>query len=157
MLSWSSHETISFEEGDAIFELRFAAKSEVNTKDVIEINDAYLQSELYGFFDDQLIITSFTIESEEGTEVSDELTLFQNTPNPFQTSTDIKFSIPKESYVQLDIYDLSGKSVFHHEQQYDAGINKVRISSDILTEGGLYIYQIADGNQIVQKKMIYIK
>ena len=157
LLSWSSHETISFEEGDAIFELRFAAKSEVNTKDVIEINDAYLQSELYGFSDDQLIITSFTIESEEGNEVSDELTLFQNTPNPFQTSTDIKFSIPKESYVQLDIYDLSGKSVFHHEQQYDAGINKVRISSDILTEGGLYIYQIADGNQIVQKKMIYIK
>ena len=157
VMSWNGNYTIPVTEGEAIFEVRFAAKTAINTADVIQMSDAFITSEMYHKSDDEIEIIAFTIETEEGSALSNELTLFQNTPNPFQTSTDIRFSIPNASYVQLDIYDLSGQSVFHHEEQYDAGMNKVRISSDILTEGGLYIYQVADGNQIVQKKMIYIK
>ena len=157
VMSWNGNYTIPVTEGEAIFEVRFAAKTAINAADVIQMSDAFITSEMYHKSDDEIEIIAFTIETEEGSALSNELTLFQNTPNPFQTSTDIRFSIPNASYVQLDIYDLSGQSVFHHEEQYDAGMNKVRISSDILTEGGLYIYQVADGNQIVQKKMIYIK
>lgn len=43
-----------------------------------------------------------------------ELTLFQNHPNPFRTSTTIRFSVPKfqsAKTVQLNIYDLRGKLI----------------------------------------------
>ncbi len=157
VMSWSETGGPKIEAGETLFELRFASKAPIHTTDVVEMNMTFIQSEMYRFDDNQLETIAFTIETAEASNIGNGLTLFQNTPNPFQSSTDIRFSIPDDSYVQLDIFDLSGKTVYHHEQKYNAGINKVRISSDILAEGGLYIYQVADGNQIVQKKMIYIK
>jgi hypothetical protein len=37
--------------------------------------------------------------------------LSQNYPNPFNPSTNIKFDIPKSSFVQLTIYDALGKEI----------------------------------------------
>ncbi|MBV6478424.1 MAG: hypothetical protein HGGPFJEG_01179 [Ignavibacteria bacterium] len=45
------------------------------------------------------------------TQIPEQFSLSQNFPNPFNPITNIKFDIPKKSFVKLVIYDLLGKEV----------------------------------------------
>ena len=47
----------------------------------------------------------------EKTDIPLEYSLQQNYPNPFNPSTTIKYTLPKESNVQLAIYDITGSEV----------------------------------------------
>ncbi|HEY5123883.1 MAG TPA: T9SS type A sorting domain-containing protein [Ignavibacteria bacterium] len=88
--------------------------------------------------------------------------LKQNYPNPFNPSTTIEFSIPKDSYVNLKIFDITGRTVFwviydfflkvgNHKYKIDA-FNTLGLSS------GIYFYSLyADGVRIDTKKMLMIK
>ena len=40
-----------------------------------------------------------------------EFILHQNYPNPFNPSTVISFSLNKEEFVSIDIYDMTGKHI----------------------------------------------
>jgi hypothetical protein len=53
-----------------------------------------------------LLAIPFIARSDEGT-----LKLEQNHPNPFNSSTIIKFSIPSPGNVQLRVYNMLGKEV----------------------------------------------
>ena len=39
--------------------------------------------------------------------------LHQNYPNPFNPSTNISFDIPKSSFVELKVFDITGKTRFY--------------------------------------------
>ena len=94
--------------------------------------------------------------------------LKQNYPNPFNPSTTIEFSLSKDAYVKLKIFDITGKTVFwvindfllyagNHKYTIDA-FNTLGLSS------GVYFYRLEarDRNNIDKvfmetKKMLYIK
>jgi len=42
-------------------------------------------------------------------------------PNPFNASTTISFDLPFHSPVELEIYDLQGRLIWHHSAGYEAG------------------------------------
>ncbi|CAF3790893.1 unnamed protein product [Rotaria sp. Silwood1] len=48
---------------------------------------------------------------QNGNTIVSEYKLNQNYPNPFNPSTNISFSIPKSSFVNLSVYDILGKKV----------------------------------------------
>jgi subtilisin-like proprotein convertase family protein len=48
---------------------------------------------------------------ETETEIVKEFKLFQNYPNPFNPVTNIRFDIPKSSFVSIKVYDITGKDV----------------------------------------------
>ncbi|MFC2083669.1 T9SS type A sorting domain-containing protein [Bacteroidota bacterium] len=83
--------------------------------------------------------------------------LYQNYPNPFNPSTIIEYSIPKNCFVQLDVYNLLGErvtSLVKAEQNpstYTVKFNSTTIPS------GLYIYRLKAGNFVNEKKMMYLK
>lgn len=83
--------------------------------------------------------------------------LKQNFPNPFNPSTTIQFSLPKEVHVVLKVYDLVGREVTtlvdeikprgDHSVIFDAG----KLAS------GLYVYQIQAGEFRSARKMLFTK
>ncbi|MDZ4711192.1 MAG: T9SS type A sorting domain-containing protein [bacterium] len=82
----------------------------------------------------------------------------QNYPNPFNPSTKINFSIPQDSKVTLNIYDISGKLImtlinneFKSANYYTVSLNGSNLSS------GTYFYTINAGDFNQTKKMILIK
>ncbi|MCW8849315.1 MAG: T9SS type A sorting domain-containing protein, partial [Melioribacteraceae bacterium] len=83
--------------------------------------------------------------------------LEQNYPNPFNPETTIKFSIPKDGFVSLKIYDILGRevSVLLKENllkgSYEYNFNAVNYSS------GMYIYVLSSGQNVTSKKMLLIK
>lgn len=91
------------------------------------------------------------------TEIPKEFNLFQNYPNPFNPETQIRFDIPRSSYVVLKIYDGIGKeiAVLVNEDlkagKYSAGWNANNIPS------GVYFYTIHAGNFNRTKKFVLLK
>ncbi len=74
--------------------------------------------------------------------------LFQNYPNPFNPSTTIKFSLPEDSRIAINIYNILGEKITELlNADYKAGYYKILLnSSDFSLASGIYFYTIESKN-----------
>jgi len=88
----------------------------------------------------------------------DNFRLFDNYPNPFNSSTRIPFSLNKPAYISINVYDITGRKLKTvTEGRYNTGTHSVNFSSDYLASG-IYFYRMsADGKIISVKRMALIK
>jgi len=83
--------------------------------------------------------------------------LEQNYPNPFNPSTTIKFSVPKESNVNLSIYNVLGELVSTLvDEQMKEGYYEYEFNASKLASG-IYIYRISADDFLETKKMVLLK
>lgn len=83
--------------------------------------------------------------------------LYQNIPNPFYGETNIFFNVPKESFVKLVLYDLSGKAVKTYEINAKKGLNSVLVKTDEINSNGVLYYRLEADEYSSTKKMIILK
>jgi hypothetical protein len=83
--------------------------------------------------------------------------LKQNYPNPFNPTTNIEYSIPEQSYVELKVYDILGNEVatLVNEEQ-SAGTYRADFNGEGLSSG-LYIAQLTAFNYSQTIKMSLLK
>jgi uncharacterized protein (DUF1501 family) len=84
----------------------------------------------------------------------------QNYPNPFNPSTEITYSIFKDSNVSIRIYDAAGKEVQTLVNEFkSAGTYKVTfdVTSNRNLASGVYFYRLNAGDFTDVKKMILVK
>jgi len=83
--------------------------------------------------------------------------LYQNYPNPFNPTTTIRYELPQEGVVTIDIYNILGQKVktilneFKKADRYEATFNAIGLAS------GVYIYRMKVNDFITSKKMVLIK
>lgn len=83
--------------------------------------------------------------------------LSQNYPNPFNPTTEINFTIPKSGFVELKVYDLTGRLIktlvsdTKNAGSYNVEFNAEGISS------GVYFYKLSTDNFSDVKRMIILK
>jgi hypothetical protein len=83
--------------------------------------------------------------------------LSQNYPNPFNPSTTIRFSLPKETQLEINIYNTLGELVDTiAEGTYEAGYHKVTFNNSSLSSGA-YIYRIESIQYVQTRKMLLLK
>ncbi len=98
-----------------------------------------------------------SITPDKPKEIPTSFSLFQNYPNPFNPSTNIKFVIPKSSFVNLKVYDILGREIVTLvNEEKTAGNYKVTFDAKNLASG-IYFYRLKAGNYISVKKMILLK
>jgi hypothetical protein len=101
-------------------------------------------------------------EKDRGT-VPQVFSLEQNYPNPFNPSTTIRFSLPVETPVRLEIYNLLGQRVrvLIADEVYRPGTYSVvwnGLSDNLLpVSSGSFIYRIIAGGFVSSKQMLYLK
>jgi hypothetical protein len=84
-------------------------------------------------------------------------TLNQNYPNPFNPTTNIEYSIPEESFVELKVFDVLGNEVATLvSEEQSAGVYRADFSGNGLASG-LYIARIKAGNYTNSIKMTLMK
>ena len=86
----------------------------------------------------------------------------QNSPNPFNPSTSIKFFIPDNSNMSLKIYDMLGREVRTLiNGRTPAGYHIVywngRDRYGSQAASGIYLYRLTAGDFMETKKMILLK
>jgi hypothetical protein len=81
----------------------------------------------------------------------------QNYPNPFNPSTTINFKIKDARFVNLKIYDISGKEVATLiNENMKAGEYKIDFKANNIPSG-TYFYTLKAGDFSETKKMTLIK
>jgi len=94
-------------------------------------------------------------------EIPKSYSLSYNYPNPFNPSTVIEYSLPKSSYVQLEIYDIVGNRVGELvNKSQNAGNYQITFDASNLSSG-VYFYRISansgTSNFSSVKKMILLR
>jgi len=93
----------------------------------------------------------------EFTYIHSVLSLQQNYPNPFNPTTSITVSLPSDSEISLEVYDLLGRKacvIFSGEAA--AGIHTYNFDGSSFASG-IYIYVLNAGDKILSGKMTLLK
>ncbi|MFA3784083.1 kelch repeat-containing protein [Melioribacteraceae bacterium 4301-Me] len=98
------------------------------------------------------------VEEEKESIVRD-FRLYQNYPNPFNPGTTIEYVLPKESFVNLTVYNSLGEKVAILVNEYQRnGKYKVRFTANVKNlASGIYFYSLRAGNNVITKKMILLR
>lgn len=89
--------------------------------------------------------------------VPQQFRLLQNYPNPFNPVTNIEFELPQNSFVELKIFDITGREVSSIlNQNLTAGYHKYSFDASGISSGA-YFYRINAGSFSDMKKMIVLK
>ena len=111
---------------------------------------------------EEIMLTNYKISS---IEVSGKLTrelpisyeLYQNFPNPFNSNTVIKFSIPEEAYVTLNVYNVLGEKVIQLvDDKLDAGKYSYNWDANDAASG-IYICELRADKFVTFKKMVLLR
>ncbi len=110
---------------------------------ISDISDEPFRINLVVSVDDQKNITEYK--------------LFQNYPNPFNPSTLIKYSIPGNTFVTINIYDVLGNLVRTLlSDEISSGNHSIEFRGEDLPSG-IYLYKMITATFVDSKKMILLK
>ncbi|MGH7596287.1 MAG: M12 family metallo-peptidase [bacterium] len=99
---------------------------------------------------------------ERNTAMPAHFEVLQNFPNPFNPETAIRFGLPKDERVQLQIIDLLGREVRKlADSDFSAGYHSVvwdgKDNAGNIVPSGVYIYQIVAGTFRDWKKLALVR
>ena len=129
-----------------------------NDENVLLIYDSLIVNQYYQEFVKRFTDAGGTIGVQQlSSEVPSEFKLSQNYPNPFNPVTVINFDIPKNDFVLLKVFDITGREVTTLvNSKLSAGSYEVTFNGSSFGSG-VYFYQLQSGGNIQTKKMILVK
>jgi hypothetical protein len=104
-----------------------------------------------------------SVSAVEGPTLPNRLAVFQNSPNPFNPMTIIRYELPNPSPIRLKIYDLTGRlvrtlidgeviSAGRHQSVWNGKDNAGRIAA-----AGIYCYRFEAGGFVETRRMTLLK
>ena len=91
-----------------------------------------------------------------------DFTLYQNYPNPFNSGTVIKYNLRTSGFVELKLYDITGKEIqklvkeYQSAGSYNVSFNSSNYGNNI--HSGIFLYSLYIDKKIINtKKLILIK
>jgi hypothetical protein len=98
------------------------------------------------------------VSVDDSAPLNHEFQLYQNFPNPFNPTTTISFSLPRNETVSLKVYDILGREIASilNNENLAAGYHEYSFDGENLSSG-VYIYSLHTGEKILNGKMTLIK
>jgi len=155
--------TMSFASGDALtsggtdvlFTLQVKATQTGMLSEMVAISDAVTPIEAY--INNSFERVSVKLESSEAINAESGFALYQNTPNPFNASTNISFNMKNAGEAAITIFDAAGKKIYQTTRTYTKGFNALTIeSNDLRSSSSILFYQLSTEGFTATKKMTLI-
>ena len=135
--------------GDVLFYINYnGSAADAAT---VQMTDKQLVSEIY---DANMNTTPLTMVRES---IGEEVILYQNTPNPFETTTAISVWSPAQTDATLIVHDISGRVIASYDQQLNAGMNQFTLNRGELKTAGVLFYTLKTDNYSATKRMVVIR
>ncbi|MBN1478881.1 T9SS C-terminal target domain-containing protein, partial [candidate division KSB1 bacterium] len=103
------------------------------------------------------------VESRFGRiEMPNEFSLSQNYPNPFNPITNIKYTIPEQSHVQIEVHNVVGQKIRTlYDGKRDAGTYEIQWDAlddaGIMATSGVYFVTLKSGDFVTAKRVTLLK
>lgn len=152
-VSYADIDAVETELDEPLFTLVLEMKKDMNIVEALSMYSDGLVAEMY---DDQLNTINIEMDTRSNEDAST-FAVYQNYPNPFLESTEIKFELPTASNAVLTVTDITGRVIYKIANDYNAGLNTIRIDSRDLSATGLIYYTIQAGEYRDTKKMINVR
>ena len=133
-----------------LFILKLKANVTTNLSEVLNINSRLTHAEAYNQ-DNEVMDLKLAFDR---TENEDQVSLYQNTPNPFTDETIIEFYLPTAGRASLSIRDVKGTLLYQIENDYPKGKHQVRLKKEQLQSSGLMYYTLQTNDFTATQKMI---
>ncbi|MBK7223268.1 MAG: T9SS type A sorting domain-containing protein [Saprospiraceae bacterium] len=157
LMSWANSKKYN-EENGKLFGLTFVAKQDIAAGEWFNLNDRMLKSEVYFNEDENITASSMDLELRgKSNYANSTFELYQNTPNPFNHTTTIGFTIPEAGEVSFKVYDYNGTVLKQFRKNYDKGYNTIELNVSEFNKAGILFYQLDSKTHSANKKMIVIK
>lgn len=102
-------------------------------------------------------VESSGLPEPEKDSIPAQIQLFDNYPNPFNTSTTFAFNLPTKSFVNLKIFDTLGREIESVISEELEGGKHTRLWNARRLSSGIYYYRIQAGDLAETKKMEIIR
>jgi hypothetical protein len=90
-------------------------------------------------------------------EIPHELSLAQNYPNPFNPTTRIRFTLPSEKQIRVEVYSVLGERIATLvDDRLSAGVYTVDLDGTHMASG-VYYYRLVTPESSITKKMLLVK
>jgi len=98
-----------------------------------------------------------TSEADDSAELPDRVTLHPNYPNPFNPSTEIRFTLPEAGAVNVAVFNLIGQKVATlADERFEAGTHSVNFNGRDLPSG-VYLCRMTSGSFAQTQKLVLVK
>ncbi|MCB9250698.1 MAG: T9SS type A sorting domain-containing protein [Ignavibacteriales bacterium] len=90
-------------------------------------------------------------------QLPNEIVLENNYPNPFNPTTFIEYSIPNQTFITLELFDVLGKKIKTLVNEYKTS-GRYSYKLDMSNyANGIYFYSLKTKNRVISKKLVYLK
>lgn len=94
---------------------------------------------------------------EDMTNFPERSFLAQNSPNPFNAKTVIRYSLLAQTHVIIDIFDILGKKIVKSKQGFRQAGNYLAIWDANNQPSGIYFYRITADDYSQSQRMVLLK
>jgi hypothetical protein len=109
------------------------------------------------FSETRMVHVIISSVSEQRPGVPETFALEQNHPNPFNPSTKIGFSVPRETQARLEVYNMLGQKVATVlDEHMEPGYYTVTFDASTMPSG-VYLYRLVTSSGSLVRKMILMK
>ena len=135
-----------------LFRLTFETQKSGWLNNLLSINEERMLAEVYTEEELYQLDLVFT-----NTSLPTNFELYQNKPNPFNSTTVIPFYLSTIEQVNLKVMDLQGKVVYQIDRIYEGGLHEINIGKEQLRSTGILYYQLTVGTSTITKKMVVLE
>ncbi len=137
-----------------LFSISVKSTSNDWLSEITSISETFVRPEAYYMDDIQEIDLDFRIDNL----LDENIILYQNQPNPWLETTNVKYYSPTEGDVRLNVYDINGRTIYSTHHNSSIGINKIELrKSDVQSATGILYYELISGDTRLMEKMLLLK
>ena len=149
-MSFYNGEAIKVDADDILFTMIFE-EAGLSNQVSLSLSSERLNSEIYSLEG----VASLKLENSLSTVLA-ELSLEQNTPNPWSETTIIKAMMPESGQASFRVYDLHNRLIHQEARKVEKGILTFSINQEDVPQSGLFFYEVELNGQVARQKMIRV-
>jgi len=145
-ISLTSIEGLAYTSNETLFRITFIANNDGQLKDHLYLSDQDITNEWY---DADITAHSIQLSFED---IRQSFSVANNYPNPFETRTNLPFTLPAAGTISIRIFNNNGQVIWQKQESFSKGRHTVELAANYPTSG-IYFYEVVFGEERVRGKL----
>ncbi|MEY3050929.1 MAG: hypothetical protein RLY31_714 [Bacteroidota bacterium] len=151
-VSWYRSEPVRVSGATPLFILRFLPRRAGRLQEMLSVGSAGCQALAYDAAGIPASVRAVFFPDDGPAEEG--FRLFENRPNPFRTTTTIRFHLPEAGPARIRVQDLNGRTLFLREEHYGAGYHELVLNRAELSAAGMLFCHLEAGHHRAVVRMV---